>query len=66
MAARGGIGTSVVADARRCQLGEEDPKGDIILEKEAMLMICGNFLKSGIVAVWMIIQDSIDIEIEVD
>ena len=34
--------------------------------KEAMLMICGNFLKSGIVAVWMIIQDSIDIEIEVD
>ena len=54
------------ADARCRQLGEEDPKGDIILEKEAMLRICGNFLKSGIVAVWMIIQDSIDIEVEID
>ena len=54
------------ADARCSQLGESDLKGDVILEKEAMLMICGNFLKSGIVAVWMIIQDSIDIEIEID
>ena len=31
-----------------------------------MLRICGIFLKSGIVAVCVIIQDSIDIEIKID
>ena len=56
----------MVADARRRQLGESDLKGNIILEQGAMVRICGNFLKSGIVAVWMIIQDSIDIEIKID
>ena len=56
----------MVADARRCQLGEKDLKGNVILEKEAMLRICGIFLKSGIVAVCVIIQDSIDIEIKID
>ena len=30
------------------------------------MSISGNFLKSGIVAVWLIIQDSIDIEIKID